>query len=94
MKKKTAKKVPKIPVFRTLDEEAKFWDTHSAADYWHQMKPINDSFVRPPSQGITVRFEQRVLSTIRQLATKKGLGATTLIRMWVLERLQSGQATA
>ena len=28
------------PVFRTDEEARQFWDTHSLADYWDQMKPV------------------------------------------------------
>ena len=81
-------KKTKIPTFKTLEEEAKFWDTHTAADFWDEMKPVKMKFVRPKSQGITVRFGEDTLSSIRHVANKKGVGPTTLIRMWIMERLQ------
>ncbi|MFQ5626505.1 MAG: CopG family antitoxin [Methyloligellaceae bacterium] len=28
----------KIPEFKTLDEEAEFWETHDSADYWDDME--------------------------------------------------------
>jgi hypothetical protein len=45
------------------------------------------------SQGITVRFAPKTLSELRTQAETKGMGPTTLIRMWVLERLQEIQNT-
>ncbi len=77
----------KIPEFKTYEEEAAFWDTHSFADYWDEMKPVNIRFVRPKSQGITVRFDEKTLSDLRHIADKKGIGPTSLIRMWVREHL-------
>jgi CopG antitoxin of type II toxin-antitoxin system len=35
------KKTNKIPKFKSKDEEAKFWDTHSFADYWDEFKPVD-----------------------------------------------------
>jgi len=26
--------------FETVNDEAEFWDTHSSADYWHQMEKV------------------------------------------------------
>ena len=37
---KTKKKAPKLPTFRNDEEERRFWDTHSFADYWDQLRPI------------------------------------------------------
>lgn len=59
------------------EELAQFWDTHSAADYWDELKPIN------------VRFDETTLEKLREKAKKKGIGPTTLARMWILERLGS-----
>ena len=39
-KAKGKKKAPELPVFRNDEEERRFWDTHSAADYWDQMRPV------------------------------------------------------
>lgn len=40
------------------------------------------------SINLTVRFGRQALEQLRQLANAKGMGVTTLVRMWVLERLQ------
>lgn len=77
----------RIPKFKSFQEEAKFWDTHDTTDYEAEFKPIKIRFAKNLSESITVRFDKEVLTTLRQEATTKGIGATTLIRMWVLERL-------
>ena len=38
--------------------------------------------------NLTIRFDQEALEELRNLASTKGMGVTTLARMWVLERLQ------
>jgi hypothetical protein len=45
------------------------------------------------SEGITVRFDTATLAELRARAKEKGIGPTTLVRMWVLEQLR-GQRTA
>jgi|GEM_PF-6666596 len=44
-----------------------------------------------PSKGLdvtmAVRFDQQTANALRRIARKKGIGPTTLIRMWILERL-------
>jgi hypothetical protein len=49
------------------------------ADQQSTNKPIN----------LTIRFDERTLVELRKLANEKGMGVTTLVRMWVLERLSN-----
>ncbi len=39
------------------------------------------------SSNLTIRFDQQALEALRKLANEKGMGVTTLVRMWTLERL-------
>jgi hypothetical protein len=38
--------------------------------------------------NLTIRFDKQSLEELRKVASEKGIGVTTLVRMWVLERLQ------
>ena len=82
----------RIPRFKTVEEEAEFWDTHSLADYEDELEEVPDvQFVvtrAKPKKGITVRLEEDLLDTLRTEAHAKGIGPSTLIRMWVLEHLR------
>jgi predicted DNA binding CopG/RHH family protein len=40
------------------------------------------------SINLTIRFDTQRLEELRKLASEKGMGVTTLVRMWVLERLE------
>lgn len=71
----------------TRAELAKFWDTHSIADYLDELKPVRVRVAKNLSNGITIRFDEHTLQTLRNKAHAKGIGPTTLARMWVLERL-------
>lgn len=87
-------KSKKIPDFKSREEEAKFWDTHSTADYEDSWKPVKVVFAKNLSSGITVRLNSDVLKKLREKAAQKGIGPTTLIRMWVMERLEKDYAKA
>lgn len=82
----------RIPHFKTVQEEADFWDTHSLADFEDELEEVSDvQFVvtrAKTKRGITVRFEEDLLDTLRTEARAKGIGPSTLIRMWVLEHLR------
>jgi CopG antitoxin of type II toxin-antitoxin system len=76
-----------IPEFASRAEEAEFWDSHSMADYWDDLKPVRLRFAKNLSQGITIRFDPPTLDKLRRHAQQKGIGPTTLARMWILEHL-------
>ncbi|MCC6174205.1 MAG: hypothetical protein IT305_02780 [Chloroflexi bacterium] len=91
----TSKMQPKQPVpeFRTREEEAEFWDTHDFADYWDEWAPAQVSESKNLSEGITIRLDPDTMKRVRQEAKQRGIGPTTLIRMWVLERLGAETGT-
>ena len=91
MPKKTGSKPARIPEFATIEEEARFWDTHSTADYESEFRPVRTRFAKRLSTGVTIRLDPQTLQQLRTLAHERGIGPTTLIRMWVLERLKEKQ---
>jgi predicted DNA binding CopG/RHH family protein len=91
MPKKKLSEPVRIPEFATLEEEARFWDTHSTADYENEFHPVRTRFAKRLSTGVTIRLDPETLQQLRTLAQERGIGPTTLIRMWVLERLKEKQ---
>ena len=86
--RKEPEKESKIPSFASREEEAEFWDTHDIADYADELKPARARFAHRLSEGITIRLDPETLRELRILARKKGIGPTTLARMWILEHLR------
>lgn len=78
----------KIPQFKSVQEEAEFWDTHSITDYLDEMRPVKIKFAKPLAHVFTVRFDGKTLTDLQTEASKKGVSAGTLIRMWIKEELQ------
>jgi predicted DNA binding CopG/RHH family protein len=78
----------RIPEFASREEEAAFWDTHDVTDYLDEMKPVRARFAKNLSQGITIRLDPETLGELRKRAKEKGIGPTTLARMWILEQLR------
>jgi predicted DNA binding CopG/RHH family protein len=88
MKQTKIKKTSRIPEFKNREEEAKFWETHSFSEFSDEVKPVNVKFAKNLSEGITIRFDGPTLTKIRKIAHEKGLGPTTLARMWILDSLK------
>jgi hypothetical protein len=89
MAKKTSSKSKRIPEFASIEEEAAFWDTHSTTDYEAECTPVRVRFGKHLSSGVTICLDPDTLKQLRTMAQEKGIGPTTLMRMWVLERLRN-----
>jgi predicted DNA binding CopG/RHH family protein len=78
----------KIPQFKSDKEEARFWSKHSLSDYWDDLEEAKGiQFVRPQKQVVTIRIERDLVQRLKAIAQKKGTTYSSLIRMWVIERL-------
>ena len=81
-----------IPEFKNREEEAHWFETHDMADYQHEFKTVKAKFAKNLSEGITIRFDEPTLTKIRKIAHEKGIGPTTLARMWIMDHLKQQQA--
>jgi hypothetical protein len=81
----------RIPAFNSIEEEAAWWDTHDAGDFWDEFEPVQVK-VSPAlisESAMSVRLPEATLERLRRQAVRKGMGHTTLARMWIMERLES-----
>lgn len=82
----------KIPEFKSVQEEAAFWDTQDTTDFEDEFKPVTVRVAKPLDHIFSVRFDRKTLSELQQQADKKGTGTATLIRMLVKEGLEDLRA--
>jgi len=77
----------RIPKFKSLEEERKFWDTHSITEFMDELKPTKVEFVKPRKKLISLRLDSNQIGSLKEIASHKGLGYLSLIRFWIAERL-------
>lgn len=84
------KKKSRIPKFKSIREEAEFWDTHSFADYWDELEDVDLVFEldKPRDETIVLRVQGDIKERIERLARSKGLNLSTLARVWFMEKLR------
>jgi len=84
------KKLKKIPDFKTIQEEAEFWDTHSITDYLHEMKEIKIIFkpAIPKEETIVVRVQVGLKKKLERKAQEEGLPLSTMLRTWFIKMLR------
>jgi hypothetical protein len=77
----------RIPAFNTIEEEAEFWDTHSFTDFEEEWVPVEVRVGGALSSPLSVRLDQDDRQELDRRAREMGVGPSTLVRMWVKERL-------
>lgn len=84
----------KIPKFKNVQEEANFWDTHDVTDFFDEMRDAEVIFGEPlpKKETVTIRVQPKVKSTLRRVASAKGLNISTLARVWLIDRLRKESA--
>ena len=78
----------RIPAFANIEEEAEFWDSHDTTDFAEEWKPVQIEIGPELAERLTLRLEQRDRQQLIALARQKGIGRSTLARMWIKERLR------
>ena len=81
----------RLPRFNRIEEQAAFWDTRDSTEFEDEFVEVEDvRFVMAaPKKALTVRLEEPTLRDLRRVAKEKGIGPSTLVRMWILERLRA-----
>lgn len=78
-----------VPKFKTREQEAEFWQNTDlgqiAPDEFEEVEVERPR--RPLSTTFAVRFDENTIAMLRKVAKARGLGATQLVRAWVIERL-------
>ncbi len=80
----------KIPKFKTIQEEARFWDTHDVTDYLDELEPVDlevDLGV-PKKEVLTIRVQPGLKKRLEKLATSYGVNLSTLARILLIDKLQ------
>ena len=90
MKKKQNLKTSRIPKFTSLDEEAKFWDTHSVTDFEDELEDVEIvvELAKPRDETLVLRIQKNMKERLERIAHKRGLNISTLSRIWLMEKLQ------
>ena len=84
----------KIPEFKSIKEEAAFWDTHDITDYLDELEIVEG--VYQPREGetktvMTVRIAPSLKEEVEKVARSYDISTSSLVRMWIVDKLRSLQ---
>jgi hypothetical protein len=77
----------RIPVFKSVEEEAAFWDTHSLAAFEDELEEVTDVKFIPggPTKAVTLRLD---LATLAGHCPRTRRTCVGLARLWISERVR------
>ena len=79
----------KIPKFNTEEEEVEFWDNHSLDEFNEDLTLAEDvKFAKSRKKLVSLRLDSQQIEILKKIATGKGIGYLTLVRMWITEKLK------
>lgn len=84
------RKLKKIPDFRSLAEEDKFWATHDSVDYIDYSKVELGFFpeLKPSSKTISIRLPESLVEAIKLLANKRDVPYQSMLKILLAEKVR------
>ena len=86
-------KARKIPKTDSIEELARFWDTHDLTDFEDQLEDVSEPvFERKRKTVIPVRLRRDEVEAVKRVVKTRGVREAALLRQWVREKLQDAKS--
>jgi len=83
-----------IPNTDSIEELAKFWDAHDLTDFEEELEEVAEPvFVLAKGTSLSIGLQLTEARRLKKIARSKGVKETTVLRQWILERLQESSRT-
>lgn len=76
----------KIPDFRSLEEAAEYWDTHSFAEHLEETEPVEIE-VDLAGRRITLEIDSDLSEKLKKISKKSKKSYDKLIGSWIREKI-------
>ena len=79
------------PTFKNEAQEVAFWASHDSTEYIDYSKSRRMIFpkLKPSTETISLRLPKSLLDQLKTLANKRDVPYQTLLKLFVLERVQA-----
>ncbi|MDA1052799.1 MAG: CopG family antitoxin [Planctomycetota bacterium] len=78
----------KLPQTDSIQELAKFWDDHDLTDFESELEQVAEPVFERETE-VRIQLPSKEADTIQSMAKTQGIDVETLIREWVLEKVQT-----
>ena len=79
------KKLKPIPAFKSYQEEAEFWDTHEATDYFDFSSPFQLEFIPEEKKDtvLNIRVSEKVKVKLKKIAKNQRRKTADMARLLI-----------
>lgn len=81
----------KIPKFKSLQEEQKFWDTHSILDFPDQFERVEMDFseLKSSTKPITIRLPVSLIYDLKVMSNKRDVPYQSFIKTILADKVKA-----
>jgi hypothetical protein len=79
---------PKVPQTDSIEELARFWDTHDLTDFKDELEEVSEP-VFERRTILSVRLKSEEVEAVEQIAQTRGIAPEQLLREWILEKVRN-----
>jgi antitoxin component of RelBE/YafQ-DinJ toxin-antitoxin module len=87
-KRKTGTARQLLPRFKSEEEEAEHWDTHSPLDLGAEPKAQKVQVRGAKDRPVTIRLDTETRRKLEELASRRGIGPSTLARLILVSAIE------
>jgi len=81
----------KIPQIDSIEELAKFWDTHDVTDFEDELEEVEEPvFDRGAQAVMRIRLLPEQAEALKRIARSRGMDEADLVKEWLNEKLRVG----
>ncbi len=81
-------KTPRLPETDSIEELARFWDTHDLTDFEDQLEVVSEPvFRRRLDRDVSIPLAPDEMEAVERLARAGGSDLRTLLHDWIVEKL-------
>ena len=82
--------VGKIPEFKSVEEERRFWDQADVAELLDELEEVEVEYKPPKKKVLSVRIDPGVYDRVRRLAREEGISVTAFVQLAITKALEEG----
>ncbi|MBA2278043.1 MAG: hypothetical protein H0W06_09805 [Chloroflexia bacterium] len=79
-------------MFDSLEEEARFWDTHDSGEFGAEFEPVDVEFANPLGHVFLLRLDADLLSRLHSAARQSDVDVSTFARGLLSKGLEEGSS--
>jgi hypothetical protein len=77
-----------LPETDSIEKLTRFWDSHDLTDFGDDLEEVgNPVFVRAGGSSVRIDLPEREAGRVKRIARSRGLDESTMLRQWILERI-------